>query len=84
MPKRVHPTDIRQLNKWLEANVPFRAKAKRLPHSEVTIFSEMGKDLGPYRKEIAKAFGIQKIQYYGQPNYLSWTEMGTVVPRKRR
>jgi hypothetical protein len=65
--------DIRKLNAFLKATVPFYVKATRKPHMEVVIGSDAGKDLSVYADAIRAEFGdsIVRMDVYGMSNYIT-------------
>lgn len=65
--------DIRKLNTWLKANVPFTCKAVRHPHMEVVIGADAAHDLHAHANAIRAEFGgsILEVRAYGQKNYVS-------------
>jgi hypothetical protein len=64
--------EIRKLNAWLKANVPFSCKAYR-KRSEIIIGADASRDLTGYAAAIRAAFGddIDRVLAYGQKNYLT-------------
>jgi hypothetical protein len=65
--------DIRKLNQFLKATVPFYCKAARKPHMEVVIGAEAGSDLHAYADAIRAEFGgsIIRMDVYGLANYIT-------------
>lgn len=65
--------DIRKLNAWLKANVPFACKAARRPHMEVVIGADVAHDLHAHVAAIRAEFGenIMEVRAYGLKNYVT-------------
>jgi hypothetical protein len=65
--------DIRKLNAFLKATVPFSSKAVRRPHMEVVIGADAGKDLAAYADAIRAEFGdsVIRMNVYGMSNYIT-------------
>jgi len=61
--------DVRGINAWLKANVPFYARIVHRRGGSVDIGTDVAHDLGPYAAALGAAFGV-RVDQPGMKNYL--------------